>query len=118
MEENKKNRNFKVNGRVWIDSDGLSFIGHGKIELLEKTKELGSLRKAAIEMNMSYRQAWYSINKMNKTAPTPLIILKRGGNKGGSATITDFGEKIINYYDYIQTNFDEFLKFQNSNQKF
>ncbi len=60
----------KIKGRIWLDSDNSSFIGQGKIELLLKIKELGSLRKAAIDMKMSYRQAWENINQIN--APSNL----------------------------------------------
>lgn len=117
MENKSNDNNFLVNGRVWIDFKGGTFIGQGKIELLIKTKELGSLRKASIEMKMSYRQAWYSINKMNKTAIKPLIILKRGGKNGGSAILTDFGNKVIQHYLNLQKDFEEFLQIQNLHLK-
>jgi len=69
----------KIKGRIWLDSDNSSFIGQCKIELLLKIKELGSLRKATIDMKMSYRQAWENINQINKCTKQPLVILKREG---------------------------------------
>ena len=103
---------FQVDGRIWLNCKNTSFIGQGKIELILKIKELGSLRKAAIEMKMSYRQAWYHINSINKSALTPLVILKRGGKDGGVAEITAYGEKIIVTFLNLQHDFDEFLKEQ------
>lgn len=105
----------KAGGRVWIELCGKASIGQGKIELLEKAAKYGSLRQAAIEMQISYRQAWYKINQMNKITNEPLLILKRGGVDGGSAILTKLGEKIISDFHTIQQNFDSFLKNQ-SNQ--
>ena len=112
MKKTGRDKEYSVNGRIWIDFGDSSFIGHGKIELLKKTKELGSLRKAAMELNMSYAQAWYNIDKMNKSAPTPLIILHRGGKEGGIAQITEMGEEVLYRYKKLQKKFDIFLKKQ------
>lgn len=106
------NTQFKISGRIWIDCNSESFLGQGKIEIIEKIKELGSLRKAAAEMKMSYRQAWLNINKMNQLAPKPLVILKRGGKDGGIAQITEFGEKILLTFQNIQADFENFIKIQ------
>jgi len=45
--------NFKANGRIWIDLENKAYLGYGRIELLEKTRDLGSIRQAAIEMKIS-----------------------------------------------------------------
>jgi molybdate transport system regulatory protein len=103
---------FSVDGRVWINSEVESFLGQGRLELIEKIKELGSLRQAALSMKMSYRHAWYIINDMNKLAGKPLVILKRGGKNGGIAVITESGEKIISLYNQIKENFNQFLEEQ------
>lgn len=104
------NTRFSVEGRIWINSDNFSFIGQGKVELIEKIKEFGSLRKAAAEMKMSYRQAWQNINKMNKLSDKPLVILKRGGKNGGNAEVTEFAENVILEYKKLMLAFEEFLK--------
>jgi molybdate transport system regulatory protein len=100
---------FLLDGRIWITFGYDSFAGQGKIELLEKIKEVGSLRKAALDMKMSYRQAWLNINKMNKLTRQPLVILKHGGKDGGIAQITDFGEKILFVYKNLKISFSNFL---------
>ncbi len=101
--------NFSIVGRIWINCNDDSFIGNGKIELLERIKQLGSLRKAAAEMKMSYRQAWINIDKMNKASNKQVVILKRGGREGGIAQITEFGEKILITYKNLQSDFEVFL---------
>ena len=46
-----------VAGRLWIEIDGMNFLGSGRIELLEKIEALGSLRKAAISMGVILSQS-------------------------------------------------------------
>jgi molybdate transport system regulatory protein len=99
-----KNKAVKINieSRIWLNIGNESFLGQGKIELIEKIKEYGSLRKAAGEMKMSYRKAWGSINKVNSLVGKPLVILKHGGKNGGIAEITEAGEKAIFIFKQIQ----------------
>jgi molybdate transport system regulatory protein len=109
---------YSVKGRIWVEVHHEALMGAGKVQLLKKTAELGSLRKAASEMNISYRKAWYSLNQMNKTADTPLIILKRGGKHGGTAEITELGELLLGKFEKMEEEFIAFLvaqtKFINS----
>lgn len=100
---------FKANGRIWIDTEDGPFLGYGRIELLLKIKELGSLRKAAIDMKMSYRQAWEFIDQMNKRTGKPLIISERGGKTGGGAVLTEEGEKAIQLFNDFNHAFQDFL---------
>ena len=104
----KKQTVFKANGRIWIDSAEEPFLGYGRIELLEKIQELGSIRQAAIAMKMSYRQAWDFIDQMNQRAGEPLVVSQKGGKGGGKALVTPKGLLAI----------QQFIQFNNSFQKF
>ncbi|MBC7390784.1 MAG: LysR family transcriptional regulator [Opitutaceae bacterium] len=97
------------NGRIWIDTDEGPFLGYGRIEILEKIRETGSLRKASIEMKMSYQQAWNLIKQMNERIGEPLVLLSRGGSGGGSTLLTDKGEKAINAFHQFNEAFQLFL---------
>ena len=105
-------KKYHLKGRIWIEMDNKTFIGEGKADLLRKTAELGSLRKASCALEMSYRQAWYSINQMNKSFDKPVILLHRGGKKGGIAQITEFGKGILDTFDKSRKEFEQFLKIQ------
>jgi len=98
-----------ANGRVWIDSQDGAFLGYGRIELLEKINQLGSIRQAALEMKISYKQAWELIEQMNTRADKPLIISKRGGKGGGSAHLTQEGKQLINAFQDFNKDFQLFL---------
>jgi molybdate transport system regulatory protein len=106
------NTQYHLKGRIWLEIENKTFIGEGKANLLRKTAELGSLRKAAGALEMSYRQAWYSINQMNKSVDKPVILLHRGGKKGGIAHITEFGEEILNTFEKSRKEFEQFLMIQ------
>jgi molybdate transport system regulatory protein len=106
------NNEYHLKGRVWIELGNKTVIGEGKATLLKKTAALGSLRKASGAMGMSYRKAWYSINQMNNSAGKPLIILQRGGKKGGIAQLTEFGVAILNGFEKSRNEFEQFLKIQ------
>jgi molybdate transport system regulatory protein len=106
------NTEYNLRGRIWIEISNKTVIGEGKAILIKKTAELGSLRKAAEALEFSYRQAWYSINQMNKSAGKPLILLQHGGKNGGIAQITDLGKEILNIFETSQIEFENFLKTQ------
>jgi len=100
------------NGRIWLEIGGNNFLGTGRAELLEKIEELGSLRKAAITMGMSYRKAYYAIQSINKLASTPLVVFTKGGKGGGMAVITPSGKEFINQFRQFEKNFEMFLSEQ------
>lgn len=84
--------------RLRIDFDGESYIGHGRIELLELIGRHGSIAQAAQAMGMSYKRAWYLIDGFNAMFREPLIERQHGGKGGGSATLTAFGERVVTEY--------------------
>lgn len=102
--------NLKPNGRIWIDTEEGAFMGYGRIELLEKIQQTGSLRKASIEMKMSYQQAWKLVTQMNERASEPLVTLQKGGKNGGITRLTPFGEKAILAFKEFNKAFQQFLE--------
>jgi len=101
-----------VNGRIWFETPQGTFAGEGRIALLEKVKQYGSINKAAKSMKMSYRQAWEEIDTMNSQYKKPLVIKVSGGIGGGGSEVTPEGEKVIKLYKKIKANFIEFVKQQ------
>ncbi len=87
MEEPK----FKLNCRVWLETANGKVLGLGRVELLERIHTSGSIRQAALQMKMSYKQAWDMINHMNENFGSPLVVSQRGGQGGGNALITEEG---------------------------
>jgi len=101
---------YKAKGKVWVEKDGQVYMGWGRVELLEKIDQLGSIAAAARKMGMGYRNAWLEVDDMNRLAPKPLVIKMLGGAGGGQAILTAEGQKIINEYKELRARFQEFLE--------
>jgi len=70
-------------------------LGHGKMELLEHIRETGSISAGGRAMDMSYRRAWLLVSEMNRMFKHPVVESQRGGQKGGGAALTAFGEELL-----------------------
>jgi molybdate transport system regulatory protein len=86
----------RVTLRVDFDTDHA--IGPGKVALLEKMHEAGSLSQAARDLHMSYRRAWQLLDNLNRSFRTPLVKTSVGGAGGGGAELTDLGQAVITAY--------------------
>jgi molybdate transport system regulatory protein len=81
-----------------IDFEGADPVGPGKIRLLELLRETGSIAAAGRAMDMSYRRAWLLVDALNRTFRAPVVATKLGGNGGGGAELTPFGEELVGRY--------------------
>ena len=103
-------RSRKINGRIWLETETGKLIGKGRIELLERIIATGSIRQAAMQMKMSYKQAWDLVGEMNEGFSQPLVISHRGGKGGGHAEVTERGLEIIQEFKELQEKFFLFLE--------
>lgn len=104
-----KKGSYSFKGRVWIEGKDGTFLGYGRVVLLERIKEYGSISVAAKSMSMSYRHAWELVSSMNSQAKSPLVETATGGRGGGGARLTEAGEKAIEFYHGYNKRFKEFL---------
>ncbi|WP_183849676.1 winged helix-turn-helix domain-containing protein [Rhizobium sp. BK379] len=70
-------------------------LGRGKMELLEHIRETGSISAAGRAMDMSYRRAWLLVAEMNRMFKAQVVESQRGGQKGGGAALTPFGDQLL-----------------------
>ncbi|MDP1808799.1 MAG: LysR family transcriptional regulator [Actinomycetota bacterium] len=110
MEHSFPEGDFHVRGRFWISGPDETFLGYGRVVLLERIKEYGSITKAAKSMSMSYRHAWELIESMNLQHGKPLVISAVGGRGGGGARLTTEGERAIIIFRQLHDRFKDFLK--------
>ena len=73
-------------------------LGPGKILLLESIAEHGSIAAGGRSMGMSYKRAWDLVDEMNRIFGAAVVAPRSGGQKGGGATLTDLGQRIIALY--------------------
>ena len=84
--------------RLRLVRNGTIVLGPGKADLLECVRALGSLRKAAAGLGMSYMRAWTLVKTMNDAFASPLVAFARGGARHGGATLTPAGTKVLALY--------------------
>ena len=90
---------FKMRIRVYA---GDRMLGPGKMELLGHINATGSLSAAAKEMGMSYMRAWKLVQDLNSDPGRPMVEMSRGGTRGGTATVTSFGKKVLALYQAME----------------
>jgi molybdate transport system regulatory protein len=81
-----------------LDFDADRRLGPGKIALLESIRETGSISAAGRAHEMSYRRAWLLVEALNTMFAEPLVAARPGGAKGGGATLTAAGDRLIALY--------------------
>ncbi len=85
-----------------VDDEGEKFMGIGVLWLLEELAKCGSLRQAALNMDISYTKALTMINRLEDKLGRPVIERKKGGQERGGATLSPFGLKFIELYNSFQ----------------
>ena len=73
-------------------------VGPGKVDLLEAIGATGSITAAAKALGMSYRRAWLLVDELNQLFTEPVVSAHHGGVKGGGATLTGQGRRIVALY--------------------
>jgi len=105
-----QNASFTTNGKIWLEINDVKILGPGRVELLERIHNSGSIRQAAFQMKMSYKQAWEIIKSINAHFNQPIVISHRGGRGGKNATVTQEGHELIKQFHALQKKFIIFLK--------
>ncbi|HME43029.1 MAG TPA: LysR family transcriptional regulator [Syntrophorhabdales bacterium] len=95
--------------RVWLDNKGKAF-GEGPYRLLKGVERLGSLHQAAMEMKMSYRKAWLTVNACEERLGFALIDRQTGGASGGGSHLTVKGKNFVKRYELFREDVREGLE--------
>jgi molybdate transport system regulatory protein len=99
----------EVECHISIKKNGYSFLSTTKTELLNEIMHCGSLSGAAKKLKISYQHAWTMIVEMNRLAPSPLVIMQRGGINGGGTEISSYGRRILKEYKLIEAQVNKLV---------
>lgn len=102
-------KRYQLHGRLWIEGPDGAFLGYGRVMLLERIREHGSITAAARSMDMSYRHAWKLVDSMNRESTTPVVEKNTGGRGGGGAALTEAGQRAVDCFWSVHSDFKAFL---------
>lgn len=95
----------RADGRFWLTLDGKNFLGRGRVELLQRIRETGSISKAAKSMKMSYKAAWDAVDAMNAAWSIPLVISGPAGSR-----LTADAEQLIAAFQKAEARHAAFME--------
>ena len=81
------------------DDNGTKFFGEGPLRLLRSVEKTGSLRAAAMEMEMAYSKASKLLKQAEANLGFPLTIRSTGGKDGGGSILTPEGKYWLRQYE-------------------
>ena len=84
---------------VFLDDNGEKFFGEGPARLLRAVETTGSLRAAALSMDMAYTKALKLIQNGENALGFPLIRRSVGGKDGGGSCLTAEGKEWLQRYE-------------------
>ena len=98
--------------KVWIVFGDRVKFGHGRAQLLQTIDELGSLRKAAAQLRMSYRSVWGYLRALETAAGFPFLERRVGGKGRGGTTLTPEGRAFLARYLAFRQHVDALVEQQ------
>ena len=101
---------------IFFDDSGLKFFGQGPYRLLMAVEETGSLRSAALSMEMAYSKALKLLRNAEAALGFPLTRRTTGGRDGGGSILTPEGKEWLKKYEAyrdacVQANRKLYLEF-------
>ena len=99
----------KLKYKIWIEKDGEKVFGDGPLDILHRVERAGSLRQAAVEINMSYSQAWNLMKDLEKRLGFNLLKRNVGGEGGGGSEITQEAKELMIKFKLFRGEADQSL---------
>ena len=101
---------------TFLDDNNNKFFGEGPARLLHGIEETGSLRAAALSMDMAYTKALKLIRNAENALGFALIRRSTGGKDGGGSSLTPEGKEWLERYEAyrdacLQANSKLYLEF-------
>ena len=96
--------------KVWVTFGSELKFGDGRARLLELIEERGSLRQAAAEFEMSYRNAWGYLQELERAAGFKFVERVPGGGPRSGMRLTAAGKRFLERYRKFRDGLDTEIK--------
>lgn len=101
----------RAKAKIFVSSDDMEGVfGDGKWHLLKAVEKYGSIQKAAESLERGYRKTWGDIKRAEEGLGKHLVSKSRGGNTGGSTTLTEFGLALVEAWDLYRKSIRNCLR--------
>ena len=90
------NRPPMVRLHLWLERGGELYFGMGRAQLLIQVERLGSLKRAAEHMGMSYRAAWGKLQQSERALGVKL--LENRGAKCAGVRLTPEAQELVAHF--------------------
>ena len=84
-----------------MDGQGQPIFGGGKEKILRRIDELGSIKAAAENLNMSYRAVWGKIKATEERLGLQLVHTSRGGGPDRGARLTPEARELLRMFQQL-----------------
>lgn len=102
-------RRLDVKAKFWLTLGPRTLFGDGKAALLESVDRLGSLRRAAGSMGMSYRHAWGLLRELDTAAGFPFLEHSGEGPRT-TLQLTADGRRFLDAYRRFRRPLDRLVR--------
>lgn len=102
-------RRLGVRAKIWLTLGPRTLFGDGKADLLDLVEELGSLRRAAARMEMSYRYAWGLLRELERSAGFAFLE-HRGGGRRSRLRLSARGRRFVDAYRSFRAPLDVLVR--------
>jgi molybdate transport repressor ModE-like protein len=100
----------EVQAKIWIEREGKVVFSDWRAELLQAIEETGSLSRAAAQMDVPYRTAWYKLKEIEGQLGMRLVTTHSGGSDGGGSSLTPEGQDILRRFWRIYRDVEDLVR--------
>lgn len=96
----------RIRSKIWLEADGRLIFSDGRLRILRGVERLGSLRRAAQALGMSYRAAWGLLKVTEQALGVRLLEVTIGGRHGGGARLTPAARALVERFERVKRTVD------------
>jgi molybdate transport system regulatory protein len=110
MEPGRIETRLRVRANIWAEVNEQVVLSAWRVQLLQAIEATGSIRQAAMQMNITYDLAWHRIDEMETALGVHLVDRQRGGPKGGCANLTSLGCELVTRFNLFKAQTDALIE--------